>query len=160
MKSWRDAGIPLPVIIEAIDSVFDKQEAQGKKVNSLSYCKHAIKELWDERKELAIGAGAVPEASPVALLEELALAFEANDAVRGFASRVRELAKEQSVPRIEEKLLELEQEVIAALATEALRAEARALALGVGDKARARTEEAHLRRLVREEFGLPRLSLF
>ncbi|HEX7808210.1 MAG TPA: hypothetical protein VF608_05790, partial [Thermoanaerobaculia bacterium] len=72
MKSWSEAGVPLPVVIEAIDSVFDKREAQGKKVNSLSYCKHAIKEMWNERKELAIGAGGSPEESPAVLLEALA----------------------------------------------------------------------------------------
>jgi hypothetical protein len=45
MKKWHEDGIPLPVVIEALDSVFEKQEAKGKKVNSLSYCKHAVKEL-------------------------------------------------------------------------------------------------------------------
>lgn len=163
MKSWSDAGVPLPVVIEAIDSVFDKREAQGKKVNSLSYCKHAIKELWHERKELQIGAeGAVPEESPSILLEALAASFEgsAHEVVRTFAPRVRELAREQSVPRIEERLMELEQEVIDAVATDALRAEARALGAGANEKTRARTEEAHLRRLVREAFELPRLTLF
>lgn len=162
MKSWRDAGVPLPVVIEAIDSVFDKREAQGKKVNSLSYCKHAIKEMWDERKELAIGAEGSPEESPAALLEALAAVFEssAHEPVRAFASRVRELVREQSVPRIEEKLMELEQEVIALLATDDLRREAASLSANVDEKSRARTEEAHLRRLVREAFELPRLTLF
>ena len=64
MKSWSDEGIPLPVVIEALDSVFDKNEAKGNKktINGLSYCKHAVKELWQERKELQIGAeGASPD---------------------------------------------------------------------------------------------------
>lgn len=163
MKSWSVAGVPLPVVIEAIDSVFDKREAQGKKVNSLSYCKHAITELWHERKELQIGAGGTtPEESPDSLLDALAASFEgsAHEAVRTFAPRVRELAREQSVPRIEERLMELEREVIDAVATDELRAEARALAASANDKTRARTEEAHLRRLVREAFALPRLTLF
>jgi hypothetical protein len=163
MKSWSVAGVPLAVVIEAIDSVFDKREAQGKKVNSLSYCKHAITELWHERKELQIGAeGAAPEESPSALLEALAASFEgsAHEAVRAFAVRVRELAREQSVPRIEEHLMELEREVIDAVATDELRAEARGLAASANEKTRARTEEAHLRRLVREAFALPRLTLF
>ena len=163
MKSWSVAGVPLPVVIEAIDSVFDKREAQGKKVNSLSYCKHAITELWHERKELQIGAeGAAPEESPSALLDALAAAFEdsVHEAVQAFAPRVRELAREQSVPRIEERLMELEHEVIDAVATDELRAEARGLAASANEKTRARTEEAHLRRLVREAFELPRLTLF
>ena len=72
MKSWSDEGIPLPVVIEAIDSVFDKNEEKGNKktINALSYCKHAVKELWQERKELQIGAeGVTPEEDVEPLLE-------------------------------------------------------------------------------------------
>ncbi len=162
LKSWRDDGIPLPVVIEALDSVFDKAAERGKNVSSLSYCKHAIKELWNERKELAIGSGATPEESPAALLDALAASFDMSEhaVVREFASRVRELASEKSVPRIEERLIELEEMLVAALVTPALRAEAAALAAGVDEKSRARTEEAHLRRLVREAYAIPRLTLF
>ena len=54
MKSWREGGVPLPVVIEAIDTVFEKNETSGRKkvISSLSYCRHAVKELWDERREL------------------------------------------------------------------------------------------------------------
>lgn len=164
MKSWHDEGVPLPVVIEAIDSVFDKTE---KKVNSLSYCRHAVKELWKLRKEMLVGdAGTAPEAAPEPLLEALAARLEAIDAAAPFAPRVRALAKEKSVPRIEEKLMELEVElldaVIAAEDVEAMRAEIAASLAGakLDDKTRARTEEASLRRLVRERMGLPRLTLF
>lgn len=164
MKSWHDEGVPLPVVIEAIDAVFEKSE---KKINSLSYCKHAVKELWKERKELLVGAaGETPEAAPAPLLEALAARLEPIPAAATFAPRVRALAKEKSVPRIEEKLMELEVElldaVIAAEDVAALRAEiAASLASAkLDDKTRARTEEASLRRLVRERFGLPRLTLF
>lgn len=156
MKEWHDGGVPLPVVIEAIDSVFDKQDGKGRKVNGLRYCRHAVKELWNERRELQIGAAeAAPEENVEALLEELA-----NAVPEAFAGRVRELAKEKSVPRIEERLIELEQELLSSLASDEVRAEARALAAGADDKTRARTEEATLRRLVRERFGLPRLTLF
>jgi len=156
MKKWQEDGVPLPVVIEAIDAVFDKQEAKGKKVNSLSYCKHAVKELWDERRELAIGSeGAVPEEDPAARLEELAAALP--DA---YAERVRALRG--SVPQIEEKLMELESALLGELLVQApeLRAEAEALVTGGDEKTRARSVEAHLRRLVRERFGVRRLSLF
>jgi hypothetical protein len=58
--------------------------------------------------------------------------------------------------------MELEQELIDSLLPRAdeLRAEARALTSGADEKTRARTEQAHLRRLIRERFELPRLSLF
>ena len=164
MKSWHDEGVPLPVVIEAIDSVFDKTE---KKVNSLSYCRHAVKELWKERKELLVGAaGETPEAAPAPLLDALAARLEALPAAAPFAPRVRALASEKSVPRIEEKLMELERELLdAALAAadvETMRAEIAASLAGakLDEKTRARTEEASLRRLVRERLGLPRLTLF
>lgn len=163
MKEWSDSGIPLPVVIEAIDSVFDRNIAKGSKkvISSLSYCKHAVKELWQERRELQIGAGeTAPEENVETLLAALAAAVEPVSAA--FAERVRELAREQSVPRIEERLMELEEELIESLLprAEELRAEARALSAGADEKTRARTEAAHLRRLVRERFAVPRLTLF
>lgn len=160
MKSWSDEGIPLAVVIEAIDSVFDKQEAKGKKVNGLSYCRYAVKELWDERRELQVGGDtASPEEEVAPRLDALASAIESVDPA--FAGRIRELASEKSVPRIEEKLIELEEELIESLVPRApaLRDEAKSLAVGADEKTRARTEAAHLRRLVREQFGLPRLTL-
>lgn len=163
MKQWSEAGVPLPVILEAIDSVFDKQEAQGRKVNSLAYCKHAVKELWDERRELQIGAeSGVPEDAPGPRLEALAdvLAASRRPTVVAFAERVRTL--KGSVPHIEEQLMELETALVDALLPEApeLRAEAEALVAGSDEKTRARSLEAHVRRLVRERFEIPRLSLF
>jgi len=161
MKSWSDEGIPLSVVIEAIDSVFDKQEAKGKKVNGLGYCRHAVKEMWDERRELQVGGDtASPEEDVGPRLDALASAIEPVEPA--FAERVRGLASEKSVPRIEEKLIELEEELIEFLVPRApaLRDEAKSLAVGADEKTRARTEAAHLRRLVREQFGLPRLTLF
>ncbi|HEX8254823.1 MAG TPA: hypothetical protein VF846_16885 [Thermoanaerobaculia bacterium] len=161
IKAWSDEGIPLPVVIEAIDSVFDKQDAKNRKVNGLSYCKHAVKELWSERRELLIGGqDASPEEEVVPRLEALATAIE--QVAPPFADRVRALVADKSVPRIEERLMELEQELIESLLprAEELRAEARALTSGADEKTRARTEEAHLRRLVRDRFEIPRLTLF
>jgi hypothetical protein len=163
MKEWAEGGIPLAVVIEALDSVFDKRDAEGRKVNGLSYCKHAVKELWKERKELQIGAeDGAPEENVEPLLDALASRLEGLPAAAPFAARVRALVRERSVPRVEEQLMELEQELIDALLPLAddLRAEARALTSGADEKTRARTEEAHLRRLVREKYGLPRLTLF
>ncbi|HEU4886883.1 MAG TPA: hypothetical protein VFV49_03280, partial [Thermoanaerobaculia bacterium] len=156
MKEWAEQGIPLAVVIEAIDAVFNRRDAESKKVNGLSFCKFAVKELWKERKELAIGAeGSAPEENVVPLLEALAARLASSPA-SSFADRVRALARERSVPRVEEQLMELEQELIDSLLPQAeeLRAEARALTSGADEKTRVRTEEAHLRRLVREKFGI------
>jgi hypothetical protein len=170
MKQWHDDGIPLPIVVEAIDSVFDKNEAKGsrKVINSLSYCRHAVKELWADRRELQVGAvEGTPEAGADALLDVLAAEVETVAAAAGedFGRRIRALAKEASVPRIEERLIELEEELIEALLAalperEAIESEARTLSAAADEKTRGRTEKANLRRLVRERTGLPRLTLF
>src|ERR1051326_4799098 len=109
MKRWYDDGIPLPVVIEAIDAVFEKNETSGRKkvISSLSYCRHAVKELWDERKELAVGEDATtPEMAPETMLDALATELESSDVARSFAARVRDLAREKSAPKIESRLME------------------------------------------------------
>jgi len=172
MKKWYDDGVPLPIVIEAIDTVFERNEASGRKkvISSLSYCRHSIKELWQDRQNLYVGEGGVtPEAGPEALLEALASQLETSDVAAPFAPRVRALASEKSVPKIEERLIDLERELVDAFIAadpatiDAIRAD---IAVALGDtskldaKTRTRTEEANLRRLVREKFGLPRLTLF
>src|ERR1051326_8285251 len=158
MQQWFAAGIPLPVVIEAIDSVFEKAAERNKVVNSIHYCKHAVKELWDERRELTVGEGSsTPESSPSDSLEALA-----SQLPEPFASRVRALAAAGSVPRIEEKLIELEREMIDALLASLPENDRPVITLppDVDEKTRARTQEANLRRAIRDRFNLPRLTLF
>jgi hypothetical protein len=171
MQRWRDEGVPLPVVIEAIDSVFEKNETSGRRkvISSLSYCRHAVKELWDERKELFVGGSdSTPESNPQGRLEELAQRIETRGGPE-FAARVRALGSERSVPRIEQRLMEIERELIDTLIAsvpEEIERIRRDVAATIGDtskldpKIRARTEEANLRRLIRERFELPRLTLF
>src|SRR4029077_7979962 len=119
MRTWAEESIPLPVVIEAIDSVFEKNETSGRRkiISSLSYCRHAVKELWDARRDLYVGGSDVtPEVSPEARLESLAERLR-----EPFASRVRDLARERSVPRIEQSLMDIEREMIDSLVTDDLR---------------------------------------
>ena len=176
MKKWREEEIPLPVVLEAIDQVFEKNEASGRRkvISSLSYCRHAVKEMWEERRELYVGGEeSSPEEQAGPMLEALALSLEQTeiprDVAAGIAASVRALATEKTVPRIEEQLIEIEHAMITRI-LDALPAQAeeirREVARAVGDpkkideKTRARTEEANLRRVVRDRFGLPRLTLF
>jgi hypothetical protein len=164
MKEWAAEGVPLPLVIEALDAVFDKAAERGKVINGLSYCRHAVKELWKERKELRIGdAASAPEESPEALLASLADAVAPVDAAT--AEAIRGLTG--SAKRIEERLIEIEGELIDRLIASTppeelaeLRREIAAALAGVDEKQRTRTEEANLRRMVRQKVGLPRLTLF
>jgi hypothetical protein len=172
IKKWYADGIPLSVVIEAIDTVFEKNESSGRKkaILGLRFCRHSVKELWEERRNLYVAAGDVtPEAGAEALLDALAIQLEASEIAAPFAARVRALTSEKSVPKIEERLIDLERELIEAIIIaapseiEIIRSE---IATALGDtskldaKTKKRTEEANLRRLVREKFGLPRLTLF
>src|SRR2546423_12146646 len=101
MQRWRDEGIPLSIVIEAIDSVFEKNETSGRRkvISSLSYCRHAVKELWDERRNLYVGGSEqTPESAPAAVLEDLARRLETSPMAGKFANRVRSLISEKSVP--------------------------------------------------------------
>ena len=125
MKEWKDGGVPLAVVIEAIDAVFEKNGVSGRRktISSLSYCKHAVRDLWEERKELYVGQGeTVPEAQSGDLLEALAVDLESAAAaasqpgvaaaIAGVVESVRQLASERSVPKAEERLMALEGELI------------------------------------------------
>ena len=161
ITEWADQGIPLPVVIEAIDEVFDKATERETFVSGLSYCRHAVKRLWKDRKELQIGASAtVPEEGSAETLARLASAVEPLSP--SIAAEIRGLEKEQSARTIEDRLIEIERRLIAQIPDlDAIRAEvARELEGKVDEKNRARTEEAMLLRIVREKYALPRLSLF
>jgi len=123
MKKWADDGIPLPVVIEAIDTVFEKATERKKVVNSLSYCRHAVKELWEERKELQIGASTtVPEQGSAETLARLAAAVAPISA--SIADEIRGLEKEQSAKAIEDRLIEIERRLVSQVPElEAMRAE-------------------------------------
>lgn len=173
MQKWRADGVPLPVVIEAIDQVFENNETSGRRktISSLSYCRHAVKELWDERKELYVGGDSVvPERGAETSLEELATELEQASAPPDVVRSVRELSREKSVPKIEEKLMAIETELLDAAAGTLSAGELASLrqnildALGdmsrLKESTRLRTEEAARRRMLRERFGYPRLTLF
>lgn len=168
MKAWFDDGVPLAVVIEAIDSVFEKNETSGRRkvISSLSYCKHAVKEIWRDRKDLYAGsADAPPEENVGALVESLASEVERVSAET--ASDIRAVSSEKSVPRIEERLIEVEhvlvQRLLASLSDDerrAIEAQPASTIADIDEKTRQRTQEANVRRRIREKFGLPRLTLF
>jgi len=183
MKGWREEGIPLAVVLEAMDACFDKQTKSGRHrvISSLAYCRHAVKELWDERKSLQVGGeGSVPEMNPLLEIERLAASLRATasetdlaaiaDEIRACADELASRAKGKSVPQIEEDLSAVERGLFERLAAllpvdEAQRIDDEIAAMleayPIADDAlRAKTREANFRRLLRQRIGLPRLSLF
>jgi hypothetical protein len=183
LKSWRDDGIPLAVVIEAIDACFDKRAESGRKktISSLSYCRHAVKDLWSDRKDLLVGSeSSAPETRPseqLKALSELLLTAagsqpggKVRELLESSAAEVSALSRLRSVPSIEERLLEIEGTLIEQLNAAISPAEREALEQELdavlrpyrkleGETLR-KTREANFKRLLRSRFAIPRLSLF
>ncbi len=64
IETWREAGIPIEVVLRGIDEAFDKHEARQRsqpgrrirQVNGLAWCAQAVMEAAEKQKEAAIGA--------------------------------------------------------------------------------------------------------
>ena len=182
IRDWKEAGIPLSVVIEAIDQCFDKREESPRKrtISSLAYCRHAVRELWDERKDLQVGAeGTVPELSAPEGVAGLAKRLRARATElrpEALSKRLEEAANEveslekRSVPEIETALIEIEErlygEVEGLLSEQSKTSIEKKLESSLSgvdfrdEETRARTLDANRRRILRAELGLPRLSLF
>ena len=183
MKAWKDEGIPLSIVIEAMDDCFEKRSKAPRKrvISSLSYCRHAVAEMWDERKNLHVGDGdSMPETQALTrlteLVETLRLAAAAlgespmGDHVLIAAERIRTIRPDDSTRRIEEMLIEIEEQLITATENAFPAAKLRAIQEELSrqladfqfpdDETRERTRKANLRRRLREELSIPRLSLF
>jgi hypothetical protein len=58
VESWKDAGIPLTVVIRGIARAFDAFEArprQFRKINSILYCEQAVEETYAEYQLARVG---------------------------------------------------------------------------------------------------------
>jgi hypothetical protein len=55
---WWDAGVPLAVVLRALEEVFERRRAAGssRPVGSLGYCRHAVEAAFEEWKESRLGA--------------------------------------------------------------------------------------------------------
>ncbi len=66
IETWREAGIPLEVVLRGIDEAFDKYEARQRsspnrrlrQVNGLAWCAQAVLEAAEQQKEAATGVAA------------------------------------------------------------------------------------------------------
>ena len=178
---WRQEGVPLFLVLESIRLVFERRAerqatspaAQQRRVGSLRYCRAAVEKAWAEYREL--GGAAVRLSRPAstdvpARLQALADAIPATVVDSGNWRR-RLLALQGPAPAVEERLVDLDRELVDGAfkllppsERETLTAEAEA-ALGrmAGRLDPDRLADLRLRmirRMVRERLGLPLLSLF
>lgn len=72
VESWKTAGIPLHVVLRAINQAFDAYESRPRRfrrVNSVFYCQQEVEATYAEYCLAQVGASA-PDSTPVDLSEE------------------------------------------------------------------------------------------
>jgi len=152
IETWREAGIPLEVVLRGIDNAFDKHDAKAlrsvgrvRKVNGLAWCAQSVMEAVEQAREAAIGAATAAgtavesgfEAERVgryleanaAAVEAAKLGAPADVVATEVAARLRSLAlglaaePVMSLEELDRTLTVLEEKLFAALLTAAPEAE-------------------------------------
>ena len=185
LKEWRALGIPIEAVEVGLDDAFTRREERGAtgRVNSLSYCRDAVLSAWERRAETSVGRGvgrAEGESPDVAgalagLSERLdSVARVHRSLTRPIESALRSLDRlarsAKSPGEIEASLARLDRRIsneIADALPEDRRLRLDAEVERLIAKARVRmdrdteekTRRALTRRTLREELGLPRLTL-
>jgi hypothetical protein len=185
LKEWRALGIPIEAVEAGLDEAFTRREERGAagRVNSLSYCRDAILSAWERRAETAVGRGTgrggenAPDVG--AALAALSERLEAVARVHPYLTAAIESAHRsldrlgrsgKTAGEIEASLARLDRrisnEIAEALAedrrrqldesVEKLLAKAR---VKMDRDTEEKTRRALTRRTLREELGLPRLTL-
>ena len=119
IESWREAGVPLAVVLRGIDDAFDKHDAQklrakgrSRKVNGLAWAAQSVMQAAETAVDAGTGLRPVNEkeeresgfeAERVrAYLEQNAATIEATGLEPAIAHRLRELAEHASLANLEE----------------------------------------------------------
>ncbi len=203
IETWKDMGIPLHVVLRAVDRVFDAYEARPRtrRINSILYCQQEVMACFQEYQHARIGAreesdGAPPSPPPFSremVLEylersrtdlrrlaeargepELAPLREAIPRVIGRLDALLEdvrAAQEVDFETLERELGRLEKILYDALLQglpEERVAEVRAegerqlkeYRKRMNDELYQQTLRNYVAKRLREQYGLPRLSLF
>ena len=135
IEMWREAGLPLEVVLRGIDDAFDKHDAQKlrakgrtRKINGLAWAAQAVMQAAEAAAEAAIGSR--PGVEKVeresgfeterirGYLEANAAAIEKSGLEAGVAQRLRELAdevNEQNLEDLDRTLTVLEEKMFAGL---------------------------------------------
>jgi hypothetical protein len=165
---WERMGIPLAVVKEGIDRVFDRPKTHSRP-RRLGYCRQTVEAGFRRFAESRVGAREDVEEREAARvrLEDLAsrvreLGFE------GAAEAIRALEKnadpERELARIDGTLLTDAEKALSDAARAALRQEAEAALEAyrerTPEKVYGRALESAYRRRIRTKLGLPTLSLY
>jgi hypothetical protein len=89
VESWKNSGIPLHVVLRAINRAFDARESRSTviKVNTIFYCEQAVEESFAEHRLSQLGGGSLSSsasnetqtAAPDSSLSDPSATFESAD---------------------------------------------------------------------------------
>ena len=78
MQSWEQQGVPLHIVIRAINEVFDKTD---KKISTLAYCENAVEEAFSTWSRGQVGKQVISQ-SVIKCNECLDMGFDYVDGVK------------------------------------------------------------------------------
>ena len=182
VSKWDEAGIPLHVVKDGIDRVFDRPTAR-QKTRRLSYCRQSVEAAFRRFQETAHGSDRTEDASDGETTQTDSLVEHLRALVHRLGSSDEPVAREvgerlQSVIDVtsphavrEEELAELDQSLMAgseASLDASNRAELRTAAENslaeyrerMPDEVYASAVESAFRRRLRKMKNLPRISLY
>lgn len=129
VESWKDAGIPLHIVLRSINESFDSYDARAqkhRKVNSIFYCQQAVEGNFAEYRLAQVGGGSEiktteapsesPESDHSAFPKEVILEFLARceDELRLIGTRAEEGARTEigsAAARARARLTEIASEI-------------------------------------------------
>jgi hypothetical protein len=185
---WEQLGIPLAVVKEGIDLVFERPKAQVKP-RRLGYCRQTVEAAFRRFREASLGgrAGAMAEEGSGASSHLAEISSRLRELAAEWAERRRELAMllertsdalaslaerpdeaygeiERELAAVEARLMVETESILGGAVREELRQEAEASLESYRERMpekiyRAALESAYRRRL-RRKLGLPTLSLY
>jgi len=135
IETWREAGLPLEVVLRGIDDAFDKHDEQKlrakgrtRKINGLAWAAQSVMRAAEDAAEAATGSRPASETTEResgfeadrvrAYLEQNAAAIDATGLEPAIAARLRELAAaagEANLEDLDRTLSVLEQKMVAGL---------------------------------------------
>lgn len=183
---WHQQGIPLDLVREVLEELFEGRRRRGVKdsVSSLRYCAKAVERAWEAARELAASGHrlAAPELEVTPRLEALAATLERAtteaeteaapglaDELGSLAARLRSLtgdpeAVEAALARLDDELIEHAETALGLEARAALDEQLAGALAGLAARLPAveleRARRRLHRQLLRTRLELPVLSLF
>lgn len=81
LLDWYDRGVPASLVIAAIEGAFAKAAARAARsaIQSITYCRRAVEEAWEDRRAAMLGAAPAKGAAPSAVFgrDEIAVHLDA-----------------------------------------------------------------------------------